>query len=99
MYKINHLLLAEFPLEIANKKSAAPETLTKPQFAIFTTEKQVAVKIVPCTLLGESGTFSFDFQVKPIPEPTSTIGLGVVGLIAFSLFRHKKCTANRLGSG
>ncbi|BAZ26967.1 hypothetical protein NIES4073_78810 [Kalymmatonema gypsitolerans NIES-4073] len=50
------------------------------------------------TLLGESGTFSFDFQVKPIPEPTTTIGLGVVGLLAFSLFRHKKRTANRLGS-
>jgi len=40
-------LLAEFPLEIGNKKSAAPETLTKPQFAIFTTEKQVAVRVVP----------------------------------------------------
>jgi hypothetical protein len=40
-------LLAEFPLEIANNKSAAPETLTKPQFAIFTTEKQVAVRVVP----------------------------------------------------
>lgn len=51
------------------------------------------------TPLGESGTFSFDFQVKPIPEPTTTIGLGVVGLLAFSLFRHKKRTANRLGSG
>jgi hypothetical protein len=47
VYKINHLLLAEFPLEIANKKSAAPETLTKPQFAIFTTQKQVAVRVVP----------------------------------------------------
>lgn len=51
------------------------------------------------TLLGKSGTFSFDFQAKPIPEPTTTIGLGVVGLLAFSLFRHKKRTANRLGSG
>ncbi|MBW4635971.1 MAG: PEP-CTERM sorting domain-containing protein [Iphinoe sp. HA4291-MV1] len=47
------------------------------------------------TPLGESGTFSFDFQVKPIPEPATTIGLGVVGLLAFSLSRQRK----RIGNG
>ncbi|NJM72626.1 MAG: PEP-CTERM sorting domain-containing protein [Scytonema sp. RU_4_4] len=46
------------------------------------------------TLFGESGTFSFDFQVKPIPEPTATIGLGIFGILAFSLSQQSKRIGN-----
>ncbi|WP_246163108.1 all3515 family Zur-repressed PEP-CTERM protein [Brasilonema sennae] len=46
------------------------------------------------TALGESGTFSFDFKVEKVPEPTTTIGLGVLGVVALSLSRQRKRIGN-----
>lgn len=40
----------------------------------------------------ESGTFSFDFRVEQVPEPSTTIGLGLAGLLALSLSHLKKRT-------
>ncbi|AFY47652.1 PEP-CTERM putative exosortase interaction domain-containing protein [Nostoc sp. PCC 7524] len=42
----------------------------------------------------ESGTFSLDFQVEKVPEPSTTISLGVVGLLALSISHLKKRTVN-----
>lgn len=42
----------------------------------------------------ESGTFSLDFQVEKVPEPSTTIALGLVGLLTFSLSQLKKLTAS-----
>jgi hypothetical protein len=42
------------------------------------------------TPLLESGTFSFDFRVEQVPEPSTTVSLGLVGLLTFGLSRLKK---------
>ncbi|MCG6138549.1 MAG: all3515 family Zur-repressed PEP-CTERM protein [Nostoc sp. LLA-1] len=38
----------------------------------------------------ESGTFSFDFQVAKVPEPSTTIGFSLVALLGLSVSRLKK---------
>ncbi|WP_231971769.1 PEP-CTERM sorting domain-containing protein [Nostoc sp. NIES-3756] len=42
----------------------------------------------------ESGTFSFDFRVEQVPEPSNTLSLGLLGLLTFGLSQVKK----RVGS-
>ncbi|MBN4001603.1 all3515 family Zur-repressed PEP-CTERM protein [Nostoc sp. LPT] len=44
----------------------------------------------------ESGTFSFDFEVKTVPESSTVFGLGIVGLLALSLSRLQKLTRSSL---
>ncbi|WP_373525102.1 all3515 family Zur-repressed PEP-CTERM protein [Nostoc sp.] len=44
----------------------------------------------------ESGTFSFDFEVKTVPESSTVLGLGIVGLLALSLSRLQKLNRNSL---
>ncbi|MCF4966002.1 all3515 family Zur-repressed PEP-CTERM protein [Nostoc sp. CMAA1605] len=42
----------------------------------------------------ESGTFSFDFRVEKVPEPSTTIALGLAGLLALSVSHLKKRTVD-----
>ncbi|MBH8551481.1 PEP-CTERM sorting domain-containing protein [Nostocaceae cyanobacterium CENA357] len=42
------------------------------------------------TPFGESGTFSFDFEVAKVPEPSNTVALSLVSLLGVSLSRLKK---------
>lgn len=44
------------------------------------------------TPFAESGTFSFDFEVRKVPESSAVLGLGIVGLLAVSLSRLQKLT-------
>jgi hypothetical protein len=44
----------------------------------------------------ESGTFSFDFRVEKVPEPSTTIALGFAGLLALSISHLKKRTVKSL---
>ncbi|MBD2530726.1 PEP-CTERM sorting domain-containing protein [Nostoc flagelliforme FACHB-838] len=44
----------------------------------------------------ESGTFNFDFEVKAVPESSTVLGLGIVGLLALSLSRLQKLTRSSL---
>ncbi|WP_334925342.1 PEP-CTERM sorting domain-containing protein [Nostoc sp.] len=44
----------------------------------------------------ESGTFSFDFEVKTVPESSTVFGLGIVGLLALSFSRLQKLTHSSL---
>ncbi|MBD2345132.1 all3515 family Zur-repressed PEP-CTERM protein [Anabaena subtropica] len=48
------------------------------------------------TPLLESGTFSFDFRVEQVPEPSTTVSLGLLGLLGFSLSQLKKRTVKNL---
>ncbi len=48
------------------------------------------------TAFKESGTFSFDFQVKKVPEPSAIFGLGIIGLLTVSLSQLKKRTSTSL---
>jgi hypothetical protein len=44
----------------------------------------------------ESGTFSFDFEVKTVPESSNVLGLGIVGLLALSFSRLQKLNRSSL---
>lgn len=44
----------------------------------------------------ESGTFSFDFEVKTVPESSTILGLCIVGLLTLSLSRLQKLTRSSL---
>ncbi|WP_414575129.1 all3515 family Zur-repressed PEP-CTERM protein [Anabaena sp. CCY 9402-a] len=44
----------------------------------------------------ESGTFSLDFRVEKVPEPSTTIALGFAGLLALSISHLKKRTVKSL---
>ena len=44
----------------------------------------------------DSGTFSFDFEVKTVPESSTVFGVGIVGLLALSLSRLQKLTCSSL---
>ncbi|ABA22830.1 conserved hypothetical protein [Trichormus variabilis ATCC 29413] len=60
------------------------------------TFKLVDVSTNGSTSLLESGTFSFDFSVEQVPEPSTTMSLGVLGLLALSWSRLKKRTVKSL---
>lgn len=47
------------------------------------------------TPLLESGTFSFDFRVEQVPEPSTTLSLGLLSLLTFGLSRLKKGVESR----
>ncbi|MCC5614446.1 all3515 family Zur-repressed PEP-CTERM protein [Nostoc sp. CHAB 5836] len=44
----------------------------------------------------DSGTFSFDFEVKAVPESSTVLGLGIVGLLSLSLSRLQKLNRSSL---
>jgi hypothetical protein len=44
----------------------------------------------------ESGTFSFDFEVKTVPESSTVLGLGIVGLLGLSVSRWRKIARSSL---
>jgi len=48
------------------------------------------------TAFKDSGTFSLDFQVKKVPEPSAILGLGIIGLVTVSLSQLKKRTSTSL---
>lgn len=48
---------------------------------------------------GKSGTFSFDFRVETVPEPSTTVSLGLAGLLALSISHLKKRAASSQNSG
>lgn len=53
-----------------------------------------ALNALPLNLPPGSEVFSFDFKVEKVPEPTTTIGLGVVAILALYLSRQRKRIGN-----
>ncbi|WP_407897729.1 all3515 family Zur-repressed PEP-CTERM protein [Scytonema sp. NUACC26] len=47
------------------------------------------------TSFKESGTFSFDFKVEKIPEPSASLGLSVFGLLTFSLSYQRRKVSSK----